>query len=198
MINLLPPEKSVHIRYGRTNATLRRWIIGALIAIAGMLVIFIGGWVYLKSQTVNLQKSLDLTNQQLEKQNLSKVQKDATEISGDIKVINQILSSEVRFSDLIQDLGKVIPPGSVIGSLSLSKINGALDLDVNSKDYASAAQVAVNLNDPANGLFTKVDIISINCSNSSKVYKCSSILKALFSPSAQKKYLSIVGSNSSE
>jgi Tfp pilus assembly protein PilN len=191
MINLLPPDFANRIRFGRSNAILRHWILGACIAIIGLLIILAGGSVYLRSQTSQLKNQLDKTNAQLTAKNLSQVQKDATEINNDIKIINKVLGSEVRFSDLVQDIGKVMPPGTVLSSLSLSQINGALDLSVSAKDYSSATQVAVNLEDPSNGLFSKVDILSISCSDNNAVYRCTGTLKALFSPDAQKKYQSV-------
>jgi Tfp pilus assembly protein PilN len=191
MINLLPPDHAMRIRFGRSNTALRRWIIAVIFSIVGLLIIFAGGWFYLNNQTANLQRQLDGTNQQLEAQNLSKVQKDAAEITGDIKVINQVLGSEVHFSDLIQDIGTLMPKGAVVESLTLGKINDALDLTVHTTDTAVATQVAVNLNDPANGIFSKVDIVSINCSSTNTTYKCDATFKALFSSSAQKKYQSV-------
>lgn len=193
MINLLPPEHRMRIRFGRQNSQLRLWIISALAAIGGLIIIIAGGWVYLHQQEVDLQRGLKATNSQLEAQNLTKVQKDAKEITGDIRVINQVLGNEIRFSNLVQDIGKVMPPGTVLSALSLSKINGALDLSANAKDSASAAQIAVNLNDPDNGLFSKVDIVNITCGNDSGDYKCTGIFKALFSAAAQKKYQSVPG-----
>ena len=60
------------------------------------------------------------------------------------------------------------------------------------RDYGAAAQIAVNLNDPNNGLFSKVDIENISCPNDpTKQYKCSGTFKALFNDSAQKKYLNV-------
>ena len=191
MINLLPPDYAMRIRFGRSNTILRRWILGALIAIGGLMVILTGGWLYLNQQTADLNSSLANINAQLQAQNLSKVQKDATEITGDIKVINQLFSNEIHFSNLIQDIGRAMPPGTVLASLSLTKVNGAVDLSVNSKDYTSAAQVALNLNDPTNQLFSKVDIVNISCGNDDSQYKCNGTFKALFSTSAQKKYLSV-------
>ena len=191
MINLLPPDYAMRIRFGRSNTVLRRWILGALIAIGGLMVIVAGGWLYLNQQTADLNSSLANINAQLQAQNLSKVQKDAAEITGDIKVINQLFSNEIHFSNLIQDIGRAMPPGTVLASLSLAKVNGAVDLSVNSKDYTSAAQVALNLNDPTNQLFSKVDIVNISCGNDDSQYKCNGTFKALFSTSAQKKYLSV-------
>lgn len=191
MINLLPTEHFTLIRFGRQNSLLRKWIIGALGAIGGLIIILAGGWVYLHQQANNLQTSLDKTNSQLQAQNLAKVQQDAKEITGDIKVINQVLGNEVHFSDLIQDIGKVMPSGTVLSSLSLSKIDSSLDLSANAKDSSAAAQIAVNLNDPSNGLFSKVDIVNISCNNDATTYPCAGTFKALFSAAAQKKYQSV-------
>lgn len=196
MINLLPPDYATRIRFGRRNTVLRRWIIGAGFAIVGAIVIISLGWLYLNQQSADLKRSLDSTNAQLQAQNITQVKKDAAEITGDIKVINQLFSNEIRFSNLIQDIGHVMPPGTILSSLSLSKVNGAIDLSASAKDYTSAAQIAVNLNDPANGLFSKVDIVNINCGssnsdNSNNGYKCNATFRALFSLTAQKKYLSI-------
>lgn len=193
MINLLPPEYAASIRYGRQNTKLLGWLTGLAGAILVLVVILVVGWVYMDQEGKDLQKGIDATNQQLQSQNLSRVQSDAKEITGDINVIDKILSQEIQFSGLIQQIGSLMPPGSVLGTLSLSdKVTGAIDLTANTKDYASAAQVAVNLGDPKDDLFSKVDIVNISCGNiPDKVYQCSSTFRALFSKDAQTKYLSV-------
>lgn len=191
MINLLPPEHAAMIHYGRQNTILRKWLLAAFAAISILIIILFSGWIYINQQAKGLQKSLALTNQQLKAQNLSKVQSDAKEITGDIRVINQVLSTEIRFSDIIQSIGKIMPQGTVLGSLSLSKINGSLDLSANAKSYDAAAQIAANLSDPANGLFSKVDVLNVNCSSVAQDYRCSTTIKALFSPAAKTKFLSV-------
>jgi Tfp pilus assembly protein PilN len=199
MINLLPPERAADIRYGRQNTVLRVWLIGMAAAIAGLIIILLGGWFYINSQANTLQHGIDLTNQQLKAQDLTKVQADAKEITGDIKVINQVLGSEIKFSDLIQNIGQDMPQGTVLSSLKIGKVVGALDLTANAKDYQSAAQVAANLSDPKNGLFTKVDIISVACGgqDNQTAYPCTAILKALFSPEVKTKFLSVPKENHS-
>lgn len=192
MINLLPTSYADSIRYGRQNTALRLWLVGIGAAIGGLIIIFAGGWLYINQQSKTLQKNIDTTNQQLKAQNLAQVQKDAKEITGDIKVINQVLGTEIRFSDLIKAIGNDMPPGTVLGSLSLSQVSGALDLSANAKDYNSAAQIAVNLSNSQNALFSKVDIVNVTCTSATdKVYKCGATLKALFSKTAQNKFLSV-------
>ena len=191
MINLIPATYADAIRYGRQNTVLRKWLFGGACAIAGLIIITLSGWVYLDEQAKNLQKNLNMTNQQLSTQNLAQVQKDAKEITGDIKVINKVLSQEVRFSELIQAIGSDMPPGTVLASLSLSnKVNGAIDLSASGKDYTSITQIPINLSDPNNQLFSKVDVVNVSCSTAATTaYKCTSTLRALFSKQAQTKFL---------
>jgi len=193
MINLLPPQYAMRIRFGRANTMLRRWIIGSLVAIAGLLVIIAGGWLYLNQQSADLQASLDTTNAELQSQNLEKVQKDASEITGDIKAITQVLNSEIKFSALIQDIGKTMPPGAVLTGLSIGKANGPLDLVTNARNSTTAAQVAVNLADTKTGMFSKVDIIQVSCETHSAQdgYGCAGSYRVLFSADAQKKYINV-------
>ncbi len=189
MINLLPPERAQALRYGRLNAVLARWFGGVCLAIAGLIVIIMGGGIYIGQQSNNLQASISDSQQQLKAQDLPQVQAQADEISGDVKVINQVLSREINYSGLLEAIGKIMPAGTVLNSLTLTNANGALDLSANAKNYAAAAQIAVNLGDPKNGLFSKVDIISINCTTGKSTYSCTTELKALFSTSAQKQFL---------
>lgn len=191
MINLLPPEHAATIRYGRQNTVLRKWLIGMGVAIIGLLLVLMSGWVYIDQQAKSLQKNINTTNQQLTAQNLAKVQADAKEITGDIKVINQVLSTEIRFSDLIQAIGKVMPQGTVLDSLTLNKVTGAIDLSANATDYGTAAQIAANLSDANNGIFSKVDIISVACNSVTPGYRCTTTLKALFSTTTKTKFLSV-------
>jgi len=193
MINLLPPDYAASIRYGRQNTKLLGWLAGLVGAILVLVIILFVGWIYMNQEAKDLQKGIDATYQQLQSQNLSKVQADAKEITGDINVIDKVLSQEIQFSGLIQSIGSYMPPGAVLGTLSLSdKVTGSIDLSANTKDYASAAQVAVNLSDPKDELFSKVDIINISCDSAAqKTYKCSSTFRALFSKTAQTKFLSV-------
>ena len=194
MINLLPTSHAESIRYGRQNTSLRNWLVGMAGAIGGLVIIFAGGWVYLNQQQKNLENEVTNTQQELKVQNLTQVQKDAKEITGDIRVINKVLGTEIRFSDLIQAIGKDMPPGAVLSSLSLNnKVNGALDLSANTSDYQSAAQVAVNLSQSNSQIFSKIDIISVSCGGISpnQSYKCTANYRALFSKAAQTQFLSV-------
>lgn len=193
MINLLPSEYAERVHFGLQNNLLKSWLIGVLTAIAGAGVIIAAGSAYLTHQSDNYQDSIAKTKTELQAQNLSGVQKNADEISGDIKVINQVLSQEIKFSDLMTSIGRLMPPGTVLTSLSLtSDVAGSVDLNAGSIDPPGAAQIAVNLSDTSKDLFSKVDIINVNCANEVKsIYKCNVVLRALFSKHAQTRFLSV-------
>jgi len=85
-------------------------------------------------------------------------------------------------SELLQQVGAVMPSGSSLSSLTVNKFEGGIDLSVQSKDYQTATQIQVNLQDPNNKIFDKVDIININCGASSpgSPYPCTGTYRALF------------------
>lgn len=194
MINLLPSDYGASLRHSHLNAILRRWLVAVLLACGGLVLVLAVGWMYITQQNKNLTKDITSVNQQLQAQDLVGTQKKAQDITNNIKVINQVLSREIRFSELITQIGSAMPPGTVLSGLTLSKIDGGLDLSANARDYTSATQIAVNLSDPKNKIFDKVDIVNIKCSSTSgSTYPCSATFRALFSKSTKEQYLNVPG-----
>jgi Tfp pilus assembly protein PilN len=161
-------------------------MIGVLALIAA------AGWLYIDQQIKGLNRSIAVTEQQLKNQKLEQVRKQADEISQNIRVINQVLEREIRFSSLIQEIGKVMPAGTVLNSLTLSeKVGGAVDLNASTKDSSAAAQIGINLTDPKNNLFAKVDIVSVNCATVEKTYPCTAVLRAVFDKKTPERFLNV-------
>ena len=198
MINLLPPERAARIRYGRSNGLLVHWLTSAGIAIVGLLLIIASGVVYINQQSGDLQNNIVTDNEQLTSGKISQVETNVKTISSDVKLINQVLGREIRFSDLMLQIGKVMPAGTVLSSLTLTNINGAMDITANTLDNPSAAQIAINLSDPVNNLFTHVDIVSISCANDhpTSPYPCTATYRALFSESAASRFLNVAQGSS--
>lgn len=188
MINLLPPAYRQTLHRHHQQRLVRAWLIVIWLSTAALAIILMGSWVYINKQSDNLRQSIASTNQELAAQNITKVQKDAKTLTTNIKIINQVLGREIRFSDLIQDIGKVMPDGTVLNSLTLAQATGAIDLSASAKNYAAAAQIAINLSDPDNKIFNKVDINSISCTATKNTYPCTANFRALFSKSAQAHY----------
>ena len=191
MINLLPPSYRQAIKTHRLHKLAGKWLVLICVSTGLLLVILAAGWFYIHKQSNDLKKSLANTQQELAAENLSQVQKDTKTLTTNIKTVNLVLSREIRFSDLLQDIGKVMPSGTVLNSLTLSQASGAIDLSASAKDYASAAQIAVNLSDPGNKIFAKVDINNISCTppSSTDSYPCTGAYRALFSKTTQARYI---------
>ncbi len=193
MINLMPTDAKQAISYARLNSRLAKWTISCLVIIAVMAAtVFVGG-LYIDRTKNSLTTSIEETKQTIATQKLDQTKQEADSISAGVKLIVQVLSKEVQFSKLLQQLGKLMPTGATLGDIQLSnKVSGALVLTANALDYQSATQVQVNLQDPKNNLFDKVDTLSVNCvdtsaSTTSTVnsrYKCQIVIRALFKKDA--------------
>lgn len=182
MINLLPPEEKANFLYARRNTQLRKWVFGLVFVLIGMFVFLAAGHVYIARATNRYQVQVDTARESLQSQNLEETEKRLQDLSNNLKLIVQVLSREVLFSKLIRQVGAVMPQGSVLSSIELSKVEGGLDLSAEAKDYDTASRIQVNLQDPNNKLFEKVDIIQVSCAQNSETgYPCKVTLRALFS-----------------
>ncbi|HSX27288.1 MAG TPA: hypothetical protein VLG25_00730 [Patescibacteria group bacterium] len=182
MINLMPVELKHQTRFARRNTLLLRWMVSMLIGTMGIVGVFFGGQIYIQQSIHAYENQVSQTKKSLADQKLEETQKHVQDISNSVKLVNQVLSREVLFSKLIKQVGAVMPPGSALQSLSLNKIEGGIDLQAVASDYQTASQIIINLADPANKVFEKADIQSINCSSTAidTRYPCSASIRALF------------------
>lgn len=183
MINLMPPDRKQNIMYARRNSSLVRWISGISLAALGLILIAGGGLFYLKQDSSALQKEIDDTKAELVAQNEAATLKRVEEISGNIKLVVDVLSDEVLFSKLLQHIGLVMPSGTILQDLRLtSDLQGGLSLTIGAANYQAGTQAQVNLADPENGIFEKADLVSLSCSAEATDprYPCTGTIRALF------------------
>jgi Tfp pilus assembly protein PilN len=180
MINLLPPNQKQNIMYARRNTHLRKWVTGLTFVLIGMFVFLAAGHFYIASATARYNKQVAAAKESLKTQQLEETEKRLQDLNNNLKLIVQVLSKEVLFSKLLRQVGAVIPPGAVLESIELSKVEGGIDLKAKATDYDTATRIQVNLQDPNNKLFDKVDIIQVSCTPTTDTYKCSIIMRALF------------------
>ncbi len=182
MINLLPPETKKSYRFARRNVTLRRWLIALLVVLIGLGGLATYGLLTFHQSNDNYSKQAISLEAQLQKDKLSQTKQQVEDISNSLKLAVKVLGNEVLFSKLIQQIGAVMPSGSVLTGLTIDQVGGGLDLEANTTNYTTATQVQVNLADPTNKIFSKVDINSITCnSNQGTVgYPCTVGVRALF------------------
>ncbi len=188
MINLLPPSIKESMSYARKNSLLLKWVIALLVSVVGVFVIIFFGQVYISQATERLEQEIAQSEQNLQEQNIEEVESRVQDISNSLNLVVDILSEQILFSSLIQSVGSVIPEGAVLTGLTINEAGGGIDLSANATDYDTATQVQVNLEDPANGIFTKADILNVRCDNTPSlddIYPCQINLRALFGPNSQ-------------
>lgn len=187
MINLLPPAIKQDYRYAHHNLRLLRWVVVFLFGLIGLAVISAAGIMYMQRTSETYSQQIASSNASLQKQNIVGVQKQVTDISNNLKLVVQVLSREVLFSQLLTRLGTVIPPNTILTNLSITQTTGGIDISAKTTDYQAATQLQVNLADPNNKIFSKADIQNITCRDVSATantqdskYPCDVTIRALF------------------
>jgi hypothetical protein len=181
VINLLPPEVKSSYRYARRNVGLRRWVVMCLIALIGLGALTTYGLLTLHQSTTHYSNQIATTEALFHKEDFSGTQKNVQDISNNFKLVVEVLSKEVLFSQLIKQIGASMPNNAYLTGLDIIQVQGGLGITANAKDYKTASQVQVNLSDPANKIFSKADIETINCQSVvDPDYPCVVNIKALF------------------
>jgi len=187
MINLLPPPIKESYHYARRNTRLVRWVFALGIAFFGLAAISAGGLWYLRQTTQDFQTQASLAEDSLRQQNQKQVEEQVKDISDNLKLAVQVLSKQVLFSELLKRLAVITPDNATLSNLAISQIQGAVDITANTTDYNAATQLQVNMADPENRIFSKADIVSINCTTPTgsttgiaSRYPCNVTVRALF------------------
>lgn len=188
MINLLPPDVKDSISYARRNTQLARWIGLIMISFAGVAVVVVFGLLYMNQSITDNRQQVADTQNQLKVQKLEETQKRVEDISGSLKLVVQVLSKQVLFSELLKQTGAVMPPNTVLVNLKINKLQGGIDIQAAGIDQATASQIQVNLQDPKSKIFSKADIVNITCNNTAvrsglaAKYPCVINIRAQFAP----------------
>jgi hypothetical protein len=181
MINLMPPELKTGYVYARRNVALRRWAVMFLIALVGLGALATYGLLDIRQSTVHYDKQIAATEAAFKAEKSAETQKKVQDISNNFKLAVKVLSQEILFSQLIKQVGRTMPANANLTGLNISQTQGGIDISANATDYKTATQVQVNLADPKNQIFSKADIISINCGKSDDpLYPCTVDIRALF------------------
>lgn len=184
MINLMPFSHKESLRYARRNTLLWHWLLGVIILLTLTAGTTIVGKQYLQSETRRFAAINTDVEKELKDNNIDETLKQVESISSNLKLIIEVLSEQVVFSELIAQIGSVMPDNAVLADIEIGEVQGGIDLVAEATDYNTATQVQVNLQDPANKLFDKVDIVSVECDPApEKQYACRAVFRALFTES---------------
>lgn len=185
MINLLPPNIKTSYRYAERNVSLIRWAVAGLVVLLGVGLIITYGWLYMNQSISTYTEHVNAKQATLKKEKFAETEKRVQDISSNLKLVVQVLSKEVLFSELLKQIAVAIPANANLTDLNINQLQGGLDITANASDYDTATQVQVNLSNPDNKLFSKADIENISCSSSGSAdprYPCTVRIRTLFVP----------------
>lgn len=190
MINLLPPAVKEDYRYARRNRRLLHWVFGALAGLIGLAALTSFGFLYMNHSISTYTTTIASDNASLAQQNVTTVENQVQDISNNLKLVVQVLSHEIVFTDLLKQLATVTPPNVILTGLSISQTENAIDITAQSTNYSAGTQLQANLADPTNQIFSSADLVSITCTtknsgsgsapNTSSAYPCNVSIRALF------------------
>lgn len=183
MINLLPPELKESYHFAARNVQLVRWTIVCALTFVGLALISTAGLIYIQQTTLSYNDQIAIAQKSLDDQKLTQTQAQVKDISSSLKLAVQVLSKEILFSKLLNQMATITPSNVVLTDLSLNQSQTYVNITALTTDYNAAAQLQVNMADPANKLFSKADLVSVSCGNSSNTgkYPCTATIQALFS-----------------
>ncbi|MBA3758480.1 hypothetical protein H0X10_02520 [Candidatus Saccharibacteria bacterium] len=183
MINLLPPNVKEDVLYARRNKKLLGWVLAILVSVIGILAIVGFGQIYLTQSVKSYSNQIEEGQERLRIQKLDETQKRVGEISGNLKLVVQVLSREILFSKVLRQVGAAIPSGAILTELNIVKVEGGIDLTFEAKDFQTGSQILLNLQDPSNKIFESADIEEIKCAAeipAGQTYPCQVSIRALF------------------
>lgn len=191
MINLLPPEHKRALIFARRNTQLRRAVGGLGIGIGVLLLVIATNYLILRQEIASYHRDTEVVEQELKENNEAATLSRMREINSTLNVVTNVLSEQVRFADLFQQTGRIMPTGTVLQGLSLSGgASGGVNLQAGAVNEYTASQILVNLQDPANRIFEKADLLNITCNNDSEdAYICTASIRATFLPESQFSFL---------
>lgn len=183
MINLLPSEIKSSYVYAKRNVVLQKWVALCLAALVGLACLGTLGLLTMRQSQVHYAQEAAAANSAFKKEKYDVTQKQVKDMSNSFKLVVKVLGQEVLFSQLLKQIASTIPTNANLTGLNISQTTGGIDITANATDYKTATQVQVNLADPSNKIFSKADIVSINCSSAdaaASAYPCTVNIRALF------------------
>lgn len=191
MINLTPSDIKQDRYYRRNNLRYFRWISQSILMLLILNVFLAAGYGLILARQDQLDEKKASLNKEINDLNRGEVESKYTSFVTNINTITQILSKQILYSDLIKQIGSVTPSGATLNSVSISSKDNALDLNfkISSQDIAPIIQL--NLEDEKNNLFSKADIVQLNCPTSST---CTTQLKAEYKKDFPYLFINTLGS----
>jgi Tfp pilus assembly protein PilN len=159
MINLLPDAVKQDVRYAKLNVTVLQYTILIILISISLVAILLFGVSVVSSDEQALQENIE--DKQAILTTLQPTIDEAKDLETAINTIGALFEREVSFSELLQDIGSVIPEGASLSSLSLTG-NEEEPLLITAEVSTQATAAILRENLEKSDLFSGADIQSIS------------------------------------
>jgi len=190
MINLLPPQVKEERSYGRKNVSLIGYSAALLATALSTAVIMLLSLQFIGAEEPDLRRSLE--SDQARVTTLESEIKSIENVAIRLETAKKVAERSVKLSELIPQIGAVLPDGTILNALSLTGGGTeSLQLDVDLKEASLAAVLIRNLVE--SDLFEAADISSLSPrgtgtdESSGEIYQFTASLTANFTGTAEAK-----------
>lgn len=185
MMNLLPFSIRAERIYGRRNRILIGFVVSLFITASIVACIMLGGLRFVGSEESSIKEEIQTNNEQVLK--LEADIEDVSSVAARLAAADKLFDSSILFSELVPEIGSLLPKGSIINSLALTGGNTdplTLDVSLASADLAPVLQSNLVQSE----LFEAADVNSISPRGSTDtIYTFSASVSVSFTGSAEAK-----------
>jgi hypothetical protein len=184
-MNLLPFSIRAERIYGRRNRILIGFVVSLFITASIVACIMLGGLRFVGSEESSIKEEIQTNNEQVLK--LEADIEDVSSVAARLAAADKLFDSSILFSELVPEIGSLLPKGSIINSLALTGGNTdplTLDVSLASADLAPVLQSNLVQSE----LFEAADVNSISPRGSTDtIYTFSASVSVSFTGSAEAK-----------
>jgi len=159
MINLIPSQLRKDRQFGRRNRVLVTYVIALATTALLVAIVMIGSLEFFGTDEGALTTEIQENETSIAALRSSTSQLNETVVR--LQTVDQLYESSVKFSELIPNIGSILPEGTILNGLSLvGGSTDALSLDVDMERPELAATLVRNLVD--SDIFEAADVGNIN------------------------------------
>lgn len=182
MINLLADERKNDIKAARVNVIILRYTVILALAFAFIIGALYVSYTILTVTKANAETVIESNDVKADVYSETKQQVDAlsTQLSG----AKSLLDQEVRYSQILVQLGQIMPAGTIIGDMTLTAESFSGNSPVEIKAFARTTAEASQLQTQFQGssLFSQVSLNSTEASDEVEGYDVTVSLTVTFRP----------------
>lgn len=160
MINLLPNNRKTEIKASRTNTAILRYLVMSVAVVLVILSIF-----YIYKIALNVTKNSSeqtVANSTVEDSSYNETKQKIDTLNSRLSESKTILDSQISYSKILTNLGKLMPENTVLENISISTT--ALSSPVNITAYGKSVEDITNLQTAfqSSSLFSSVTFQTVN------------------------------------